>query len=171
MSTTKLNPRTLVLPALLTMAALLGLAQPAAAQGYRPGTTRPDLFYNYYVGPSPTYGGVPAQMYLSPRPVPPHVGHTWITYQPLMPHEFLYTHHRTYYRHFGTSNDELGPLETGHGCGAGCCGPGCGNCCTTCCKKPCCCRPEPGTTITRVRWGHSFKDEIPHFPGWQTRKW
>jgi hypothetical protein len=36
-------------------------------------------------------------MYLSPRPVPPLVGHTYITYQPLMPHEFLYRHHRNYY--------------------------------------------------------------------------
>jgi len=54
-----------------------------------------DLFYNYYVGPP----GVPAQMYVSPRPTPPYVGHTWITYQPLMPHEFLYHHKRTYYRY------------------------------------------------------------------------
>ncbi len=163
MSKTIFNTRSLVLPALLTMAAL-GLAQPAAAQGYRPGTTRPDLFYNYYVGPSPTYGGVPAQMYLSPRPVPPHVGHTWITYQPLMPHEFLYTHHRKYYRHFGTSNDELGPLECCHGAG-------CGSCCGTCCKKPCCCKHQPGTTITRVRWGHNCLDELPGFPGCNCRRW
>ncbi|MBN1912011.1 MAG: hypothetical protein JW818_19975 [Pirellulales bacterium] len=59
--------------------------------------TSPDLFYNYYVPPGPC-GGVGAQLYVSPRPVPERVGHTWITYQPLMPHEFLYTHHRTYYR-------------------------------------------------------------------------
>ena len=58
-----------------------------------------DLFANYYVGPS-VYGGVPAQMYVSPLPVPPHVGQTYITYQPLMPHEFLYRHHRTYYRYY-----------------------------------------------------------------------
>jgi hypothetical protein len=56
-----------------------------------------DLFYNYYVG-SPAR--LPAQLYISPRPVPPHVGHTWITYQPLMPHEFLYKHKRTYYRYY-----------------------------------------------------------------------
>ena len=29
------------------------------------------------------------------------VGHTYITYQPLMPHEFLYRHHRCYYRDNG----------------------------------------------------------------------
>ena len=53
-----------------------------------------DLFYNYYVSPEP--GLVGAEMYLCPRPAPPVVGHTYITYPPLMPHEFLYRHHRTY---------------------------------------------------------------------------
>ncbi len=56
---------------------------------------QPDLFANYYAYPHA--GGIPAQMYLSPQPVPPLVGHTYITYQPLMPHEFLYRHHRNYY--------------------------------------------------------------------------
>lgn len=59
---------------------------------------QPDLFYNYYV--PPTCGGVGAELYLSPRPVPAHVGHTYITYQPLMPHEFMYHHHRTYHRYY-----------------------------------------------------------------------
>jgi hypothetical protein len=62
-----------------------------SAQGPYP----PDMFANYYVGPP----GVPAQLYVSPRPVPAFVGHTWITYQPLEPHEFLYHHKRTYLRH------------------------------------------------------------------------
>ena len=59
---------------------------------------QPDLFYNYYAWPSCT--GLGAELYISPRPVPPHVGHTWITYQPLMPHEFMYHHHRTYHRYY-----------------------------------------------------------------------
>lgn len=59
---------------------------------------QPDLFYNYYAWPSCT--GLGAELYVSPRPVPPHVGHTYITYQPLMPHEFLYAHHRTYHRYY-----------------------------------------------------------------------
>ena len=59
--------------------------------------TTPDLFYNYYV-PSGGGGGAGAQLYLSPRPTPPLVGHTYITYQPLMPHEFLYPHCRQYVR-------------------------------------------------------------------------
>lgn len=56
-----------------------------------------DLFYNYYVPGG--NGGPPAQMYISPRPTPPLVGHTYITYQPLMPHEMLYPHKRVYYRY------------------------------------------------------------------------
>lgn len=59
---------------------------------------RPDLFYNYYVDPS--CGAVPAQMYIAPRPVPPLVGQTYYTYQPLMPHEMLYRHHRSYHRYY-----------------------------------------------------------------------
>lgn len=57
----------------------------------------PDLFYNFYVQTPP--GGTGAQLYLSPVPTPPRVGHTWITYQPLMPHEMMYCHGRRYYRY------------------------------------------------------------------------
>ena len=56
-----------------------------------------DLFANYYVGPQPS--GTAAQMYVSPLPVPANVGHTYVTYQPLMPHEFLYKHKRSHYAH------------------------------------------------------------------------
>jgi hypothetical protein len=64
---------------------------------------KPDLFYNFYVAgaPCPSYGLVPAQLYVSPRPTPPLVGHTYITYQPLMPHEFLYRHDRCYFTWHG----------------------------------------------------------------------
>jgi hypothetical protein len=55
---------------------------------------RPDLFYNFYAPNN--CGGAPAQLYVAPVPVPPLVGHTYYTYQPLMPHEFMYPHHRTY---------------------------------------------------------------------------
>ncbi len=54
-----------------------------------------DLFANYQVGPNPS--GTAAQMYVSPLPVPIHVGHTYTTYQPLMPHEYLYKHTRSHY--------------------------------------------------------------------------
>ena len=55
-----------------------------------------DLFYNYYAQPGP-YNGAAAGMYVCPRPVPANVGHTWVTYQPFMPHEYLYKHERSYY--------------------------------------------------------------------------
>jgi hypothetical protein len=54
-----------------------------------------DLFYNFYVPPVGDQS-VGAALYPCPRPAPPLVGWTYITYQPLMPHEFLYHHHRTY---------------------------------------------------------------------------
>jgi len=59
---------------------------------------QPDLFYNYYAWPSCT--GLGAALYVSPRPVPPWVGQTYITYQPLFPHEFMYGHSRTYHRYY-----------------------------------------------------------------------
>lgn len=63
----------------------------------------PDVFHNYYVPPVPAGSapGVGAQLYVSPRPVPPRVGHTWHTYPPFMPHEFLYRHRRRYIRQAG----------------------------------------------------------------------
>ncbi len=96
-----------LLPVMITLAAVLSVwelapgdsHQARAAQRHR---TSPDLFYNYYVPPV-GYGGVGAELYLSPRPTPPLVGHTYVTYQPLMPHEMLYPHHRTYYRYNGGS--------------------------------------------------------------------
>ncbi|QDU95037.1 hypothetical protein [Lignipirellula cremea] len=57
----------------------------------------PELFYNYYA--QPWMGGVPAAMYVSPLPVPEHVGHTYYTYQPFLPHEWMYPHYRDYYNY------------------------------------------------------------------------
>lgn len=54
-----------------------------------------DLFYNVYEGPDPS--GATAGAYVSPRPVPPNVGHTYTTYQPYMPHEYMYRHTRSHY--------------------------------------------------------------------------
>jgi len=68
----------------------------ACAQGRQRAAN--DLFYNYYVPPGP-YGGPGAPLYVCPVPTPPMVGHTYYTYQPLMPHEFLYPHSRKYYRY------------------------------------------------------------------------
>jgi hypothetical protein len=65
----------------------------------------PDVFYNFYTPPVPAggYPGLGAQLYVSPRPVPPRVGHTWATYPPFMPHEFLYKHRRRYIRPAGVT--------------------------------------------------------------------
>lgn len=88
--------KTLVVAA---VAAAAWLAQPGEeAQAIEPARPRYDLFYNYYVPPS-QQGGVGAQLYLSPRPTPAYVGHTWYTYQPLYPHEFMYPHCRVYRRY------------------------------------------------------------------------
>ena len=96
--------RTLLM--LLVSAATVGMAGLAAAAPIDHGVDAPtpDVFYNFYLPPSPPppgYPGVGAQLYVSPRPVPPRVGHTWITYPPFMPHEFLYKHHRRYIRPAG----------------------------------------------------------------------
>jgi len=62
----------------------------------------PTLDYNYYY-PAPNQPGagqIPAQMYLCPIPRPPqYVGHTYITYPPFQPHEWLWQHRRAYYRY------------------------------------------------------------------------
>jgi hypothetical protein len=59
---------------------------------------QPDLFYNFYT--QGYFNQTNAQMYLSPHPIPPNVGHTFFTYQPFYPHHMLYPHknrfHRTY---------------------------------------------------------------------------
>ncbi len=59
---------------------------------------QPDLFYNYYT--QGQANRVNAQMYVSPLPVPPNVGHTYTTYQPFMPHEMLYAHHDRFHNHY-----------------------------------------------------------------------
>lgn len=78
----------------LVLAALVVGGWGSAAYAAQP---QYDLFYDYYVGGG-RRGGVPAEMYPCPLPVPEYVGHTYVTYQPLMPHEFLYPHGRTYVR-------------------------------------------------------------------------
>ena len=55
----------------------------------------PTLDYNYYY-PVPGGSVMPARLYQSPRPVPVHVGYTYITYQPFAPHHYLYVHRAAY---------------------------------------------------------------------------
>ncbi|MGA2065514.1 MAG: hypothetical protein ABSG86_11120 [Thermoguttaceae bacterium] len=46
---------------------------------------------NYYAAPGGC-GQLAAALYPSPRPTPPLVGWTYITYQPFAPHQYLYPH-------------------------------------------------------------------------------
>lgn len=85
-----------LLLAMAMAAALLAVLGLSSNQALAQGPV-PINGYGYYVQPGPAPLG--AQLYVSPRPTPPLVGHTYITYQPLAPHEFLYRHHRTYKVH------------------------------------------------------------------------
>jgi hypothetical protein len=84
----------------------LAMERSPSAMAVEPQRSAGDLFYNYYAPPAPSAVG--AQLYVSPRPTPALVGHTYVTYQPLMPHEFLYKHQRVYY----TENPEAGCTRT-----------------------------------------------------------
>ena len=66
----------------------------AARRGYG----QPDLFYNYYTQGYANQTN--AQMYVSPLPVPPNVGHTFTTYQPFYPHEYLYWHKDRFHNYY-----------------------------------------------------------------------
>lgn len=71
----------------------------ASTKGCDPAHQPVDLFYNYYTGPS-NCPNQTAGMYPAPYPTPPIVGHTWYTYQPLLPHEHMYRHNRHYYQYY-----------------------------------------------------------------------
>jgi len=49
-------------------------------------------------------GGLTAGQYNAPHPVPSHVGHSYRTYEPLMPHEMLYEHQRNYYNYYNDNS-------------------------------------------------------------------
>lgn len=68
--------------------------------------SQPDLFYNFY---QPGNGGSPAGAFPSPYPTPAIAGRTYTTYQPFMPNEWLYMHHRTYHQHY---NNGMGVNRT-----------------------------------------------------------
>ncbi len=75
--------------AVLAAATWFAMAGDARAQGYgAPGWASPEP--NYYAMPTGPEG-LTAALYPCPRPTPPLIGQTYITYEPLAPHEFLYT--------------------------------------------------------------------------------
>ena len=76
----------------------LSLAADSAQAQIGQGNLPNSLFSQYT-----TQGGASqatAGMYPAPHPVPRHVGGSWYTYQPLMPHEMMYTHSRNYYNYY-----------------------------------------------------------------------
>ena len=84
----------------VVMLASLCAARLAKAQDYCCPGWVPDVFYNYYVPPVACcdHGAMGAELYVSPLPVPPRVGWTYVTYQALAPQEFLYKHERHYWK-------------------------------------------------------------------------
>ncbi len=79
----------------LVAVAVLGWTCSASAQDY---ANAPQLFANQY---TQGYANqATAQMYVAPVPVPEWVGHTYYTYQPLYPHEMMYTHTRRYHSYY-----------------------------------------------------------------------
>lgn len=56
-----------------------------------------DVFYNYY---QPGNSGSPTGAFPAPYPTPAVTGHVYYTYQPFMPNEWLYMHHRGYHQSY-----------------------------------------------------------------------
>jgi hypothetical protein len=49
-------------------------------------------------------GGLTAGKYIAPHPIPSNVGHSYRTYEPLMPHEMLYEHDRNYFNYYNDNS-------------------------------------------------------------------
>ncbi len=75
-----------------------GIGDDYNAAAIQRGYGRPDLFYNNYTQGNANRAN--AQMYLSPVPVPPNVGHTFYTYQPFYPQEMLYAHKDRFHNYY-----------------------------------------------------------------------
>ena len=85
----------------------------AEGEAYAP---QSNLFYNYY--PNTMAGVNSASLYPTPYPTPIVAGHTYYTYQPLYPHEYLYEHRRVYYNAYaGPEAFYQDPGRMGYGCG------------------------------------------------------
>lgn len=88
-----------LLLALGCVAGMTMAAAPAAAQ-FGTGNSPNNLFSQYYTQPGGSL--TQAGMYPAPHHVPSNVGHSYYTYQPLMPHEMMYQHTRNYYNYYNT---------------------------------------------------------------------
>lgn len=88
-----------IVVAIATVAAMSFAAAPVSAQ-FGQGNSANNVFSQYYTQPGAST--VQAGMYPAPHHVPANVGHTYYTYQPLMPHEMMYQHSRNYYNYYNT---------------------------------------------------------------------
>jgi len=93
-----------ILAALVMFAALAFVSQTASAQIGN--GNLPNYLFSQYT--TQGQGGSSAGQYPAPHPVPAHVGTSYYTYQPLMPHEMLYEHQRNYYNYYNDSSFEGG---------------------------------------------------------------
>jgi hypothetical protein len=94
----------------------------AACAGFLTETTHAQNSNNYNLFAQYTTQGASnltnAGMYPAPHWVPQEMGHTYYTYQPLMPHEMMYTHSRNYYNFNGGADEFYSPKYGHHGGGA-----------------------------------------------------
>ena len=88
------------LAALAMFAALAFVSQTASAQ-IGDGNL-PNYLFSQYT--TQGQGATSAGKYVAPHPVPAHVGHSYYTYQPLMPHEMTYEHERNYYNYYNDNS-------------------------------------------------------------------
>lgn len=78
------------------LTAVVGMAGTASAQ------EGSQLFANQYTQGYANQST--AAMYVAPVPVPPWVGHTYYTYQPLYPHEMMNIHSQRYHSYYDGGN-------------------------------------------------------------------
>ena len=103
-----------LLVAAAVVAVMSFAASPVSAQ-FGTGNSPNNLFSQYNTQPGAST--VQAGMYPAPHYVPANVGHTYYTYQPLMPHEMMYQHSRNYYNYYNTGgysgcgNDSLNKTQ------------------------------------------------------------
>lgn len=85
-----------ILAALVMFAVLAFVSQTASAQVGN--GNLPNYLFSQYT--TQGQGGITAGKYPAPHPVPSYVGESYYTYQPLMPHEMMYEHQRSYYNYY-----------------------------------------------------------------------
>ena len=83
------------------MAAFNMLVSNSAQAQIGPGNFPNHLFAQYT---TQGQGGLTAGKYIAPHPIPSNVGHSYRTYEPLMPHEMLYEHDRNYFNYYNDNS-------------------------------------------------------------------